>query len=239
MTRLIQSPLTSKAFGGTRVYYRPDTSDERVLSEMLEYCRYRRASSGFDVEKGESWLDLGANIGGFAIYARLRHAKTVTCYECDNESFQVLTLNVPKNYCCINSAVTNSKAKSIDFYRGRSISDYTRFTCVPSGGLKYTGKYPNSYGGFLRHLKFDGVKMDIEGAEGGLLDDELLPQCNKLVLEYHLSRDPSIDALKRRIAILKSRFKTVIYPPEFERLISKESGGIGKSYYDRHIWCMK
>jgi hypothetical protein len=77
--------------------------------------------------------------------------------------------------------------------------------------------------------------MDIEGSEGGLLDDNLLPNCNKLVLEYHLSRDSSMEALQRRIAYLKRIFVTVKYPAGLDRQMVQ--GGNQKSFYDRKIWC--
>jgi hypothetical protein len=80
---------------GITAYYRPGASDERVLREVITKATYRRSSIGFDVRQGETWLDLGANIGAFALYCKLNHA-TAVCYEPDPDCFALLTLNVPE-----------------------------------------------------------------------------------------------------------------------------------------------
>lgn len=98
------------------------------------------------------------------------------------------------------------------------------------------GELPNIYGEFLKRQSYDGAKIDIEGSEGGLLDAGFIPLCEKLVMEYHLWRDPSMDHLRSRIAFLRSRFQIVQYPPEFDRMMAsgwKEA----QSYYDRLIYC--
>jgi hypothetical protein len=56
-----------------------------------------------------------------------------------------------------------------------------------------------------------------------------------LVLEYHTSRDPSADNLKRRIGILKRTFPNVMYRPEYDRLMTE--GGTVKTFFDRLIYC--
>ena len=111
-------------------------------------------------------------------------------------------------------------------------------TSIPSGTLPTHGHclLRNLDAACLVGRSFDGVKMDIEGSEGGLLDGELLPECRKLVLEYHLSRDPSIEHLKRRLDVLHRRFRTVRYPAELDRLIA--AGGVAKTFYDRFIHCV-
>jgi hypothetical protein len=76
----------------------------------------------------------------------------------------------------------------------------------------------NVYAGVLVGQKFDFVKMDIEGSEGALIDDWLLPHCSRLVMEYHTSRDPNPEHLKRRLKILKEHFERVKYPACFDTL---------------------
>jgi hypothetical protein len=79
--------------------------------------------------------------------------------------------------------------------------------------------------------RFDGVKMDIEGSEFGLIDNWFLPRCQKLVLEYHTSRDASFENLQRRLEVLESHFKNVKRPACFET---------GKGFpprFDQKIFC--
>lgn len=81
-----------------------------------------------------------------------------------------------------------------------------------------------------------GIKMDIEGGEFEILDKKLLPPCKRLVLEYHTSRDPSVDNLKSRLQYLQETFSQVDYPPEFDRVF--ESGEpVFKAFFDRLIFC--
>lgn len=225
--------LSQKDVQGHTVYYRAGSSDERVINEVIVSRTYRRPTLNFDVEAGETWLDLGANIGTFAVYCQIRKA-TATCYEPDPDCFSILEKNVPI-FELWNTAVTNLQASTIPFWKGRAPTDHYRGTAFPTKGLPSVGNLQNRYGDFLQSQSFDGVKMDIEGSEAGLLDDALFPKCEKFVMEYHLSRDPSTANLERRLQFLHSRFKTVKYPPEFDRFIAQ--GGEAKSFFDRLVFC--
>ena len=220
-----------------KLHFRPGSSDERVLEEVLERRIYRRRKMNFDVESGELWLDLGANIGAFALYCASREAEAV-CYEPEPDCFQLLRRNVP-NFECVESAVTNIKAETIPFWTSRRKLDHYRGTTVPTPAMskRAARMLRNTHAGIFSGRHFDGVKMDIEGSEGGIIDDDLIPECEKLVLEYHLSRDPSMDNLARRLSILRRRFEHVQYPPEFDRLIAK--GKDAKTFFDRMIFCRR
>lgn len=219
--------------GGFPVYYRPDTSDERVLTEVITNHCYRKVSFDFDVEQGEKWLDLGANIGAFAVYCRLRGA-TAVCYEPDHDCYTLLTKNAP-TFTCHNEAVTHHPRQCLPFWSSNKDDTHTRGTCFPQRMKK--GSEPVEVRNFwAKRLTgtYDGIKMDIEGAEFGLIDEWLLPPCEKLVFEYHTSRDPSLENLARRLEILKEKFKEVKYPPEYDRMLEQ---GEGKPFADRVIFC--
>jgi len=217
---------------GLVAHCREGSSDERVIKEVVEDRCYRRVRMDFDVEPRESWLDLGANIGAFALYCQGRGA-IAECYEPDPDCFALLTKNTA--FWCANTAVTNKHERELAFYRGRADQDHYRFTAYPTKGLPEHKTLANVHGSIFSGRTFDGIKMDIEGAEAGLLDDDLLPSCNKLVMEYHTSRDSSMINLKRRLDYLKSRFEVVEYPPEFDRHIA--AGPVAKSFFDRLFFC--
>lgn len=219
---------------GIQTHFRPETSDENVLKEVIKGRTYRRATINFDVNEGESWLDLGANIGAFAVYCRIKKARHVRCYEPDPECFRLLQLNAP-NFLCFNTAITHLKQDNLQFWTTRKTTNYTRYTSFPSTTLPQHIMLPNQHGEFLKGMEFDGVKMDIEGSEGGLIDNWLIPRCKKLCVEYHLSRDKSVKNLERRLSILKEHFQTVRYPPEFDRIIRE--GKDVKTFFDRLIFC--
>jgi FkbM family methyltransferase len=222
--------------GLTDVAFRPGTSDERVLNEVLFKTPYRRRKIDFDVEAGERWIDLGANIGAFALYCKLRGA-TAVCFEPDPGCFGILTQNNPPELCN-QVAVTHHTGNTVPFWGALSPLDHHRSTAYPMkrSPRHPSGELPNLYGDFLASIEADGCKMDIEGSEGGLLDAGFIPKVKKLVLEYHLWRDPSMANLRRRLDYLKSRFSVVHYPPEFDRMLA--SGyETNQSYYDRLIFC--
>lgn len=222
---------------GIQAYYRPRTSDINVLDEVITKAIYRRAGIGFDVLPGERWLDLGAHIGAFALYCRLKGA-TAECYEPDRENFEILRINAP-DFMKYKLAITAQHEKHIPFWIGRGWGDHSRGTAYPTSGLRKhpDGEIKNAYGDFLTALSFDGVKMDIEGSEAGLLDNGFIPDCTKLCMEYHTSRDPSMENLKRRLDFLRSRFRVVQYPPEYDRIIAQ--GGSIKTFFDRMVYCIK
>jgi FkbM family methyltransferase len=218
--------------------YRPGTSDERVLREVLTTTPYHRRRIHFDVEKDEMWLDLGANIGAFGIYCRMRGAY-VECYEPDSDCFAVLTENGQLHgFNAHRYAVTTSMNAYLPFWVSKGEGDHHRGTVLEKKKYPLAGQVPNLHIAALPRLAYDGIKMDIEGSEAEILDAGHLPECKKLVLEYHLWRDPSMENLRRRLDFLHSKFSVVSYPPEFDRMLAspfKEN----TSYYDRLIFCMK
>lgn len=236
----------TRTFEGLKVHYRPGikndpSSDEQALEEVLVRRAYRRTRSGFDVEQGERWLDLGANIGAFALYCRLRGAQAV-CYEPEPGCFGLLQKNA-KGFKLINAAVTAHSAEFISFSKSSNPqNNYRNTECVVRGYVPIP-PVRNVYGGVLTGQKFDGVKMDIEGSEGPLIDDWLLPHCSKLVMEYHTSRDPEGAHLVNRLAILKQHFEHIHYPTMFkklERYYEEPGADLPKGFpprYDQLIFC--
>ena len=221
--------LSTKVFNSSFVkllnmYYRAGTkdeksSDENAIDEVITRKSYTRVRSHFDVQLGERWLDLGANIGAFAVYCRLRGAKAV-CYEPDAENFSILQMNAP-DFDLHRAAVSASRAKELLFKKSPNpLNNYRGTICEAPARYVDAGTVPNFYGDFLKHQTFDGVKMDIEGAEAGLLDHWFLPKCKKLVLEYHTSRDSNTISLLLRLDKIKKHFKQVKYPKLYDDAIA-------------------
>ena len=217
------------------IKFREGTTDENVILEVINSRCYRRASIGFDVEDGESWLDLGGNIGAFAVYCEINGA-TAESYEPDSECYELLSQNNTQGET-FNTAVSGKKAKKLQFFSSSIEGNKYRGTILEQKRMmKENGEVDNLYAGKFKKRKFDGVKMDIEGAEFDILDEWLLPRCNKLCFEYHTSRDQSMKNLKRRVKILRERFHVVNYTPELDKIMAL--GGNQKSFHDRVIWCM-
>lgn len=222
------------SFDGIPYRYRPGTTDEKVAREVITNRCYRRASAGFDVEPGEHWLDLGANVGAFAVYCKIRGA-TAECYEPDADCFDLLVRNAV-GFRCVRAAVTGRTSTTVGMWTSAVPGNHYRGTVLGSLGRSVDDpiEVPNVFAGDLVGW-YDGVKMDIEGGEFDLIDRWLIPPCHKLCLEYHTSRDQSMTNLGRRLDVLRSKFVTVSYVPELDRLLA--AGGMRKSFHDRVIYC--
>src|ERR1700761_7376727 len=103
--------------GNIPFYYRPDSSDERALLEVVDKHAYARKSIRFDVEQGERWLDLGANIGSFCLYCRLQGA-TCESYEPEAINFGLLKKNVFgwKGFNIRQGCISADKAPTVSFW---------------------------------------------------------------------------------------------------------------------------
>ena len=226
--------IACEIFGAMQAHYRPGTTDVNALKEVLVKCAYRQPTVGFDVEAGEHWLDLGANIGAFALYCQSKGA-TATCYEPLPANFALLQKNVPQ-FECHPTAISNQHASELTFWTSRRPHDHYRGTLLDRGKGYPQVTVKNTHASALMGRTFDGLKLDIEGAEFGLIDEWLLPKARKLVLEFHTSRDSSIENLVRRIGILRQHYQHIHYCPELARLIERGTG-TGKTFYDRIVFC--
>lgn len=225
----VSSPLGPKLV--TKMFYRAGngeekSSDENAIEEVIVKKSYTRVRSHFDVQPGERWLDLGANIGSFAVYCRMRGA-TAVCYEPDPENFKILHKNAP-DFELHMVAVSAMREKSLVFKTSPNPLNHYRGTiCEAPARYVDAGVVRNLYGAFLRKQKFDGVKMDIEGAEAGILDQWLLPKwMDKLVLEYHTSRDANIQRLEQRLQLIEAHFAKVKYPKLYDDIIHWAHGNL-------------
>lgn len=229
--------ITTKGSNKTReVWFRSDTTDERVLIEVVEKRCYRKPSIGFEVEKGERWLDLGANIGAFAVYCSLMGA-TTDSYEPEAGCFKLLQRNSSSR--CVQAVVTSSKEKRLELWSSSLKGNHYRGTVVPQGmnKLRKPQIVTNVWAGNIQSsTKYDGIKMDIEGSEFGIIDEHLIPDCDKLCFEYHTSRDQSMDNMKRRFSYLETLFRKVHILPELQKMM--QAGGMQKSWNDRVIFCI-
>lgn len=217
---------------GEEFWIRPETTDIRVFKEVVTNTIYRHKKIGFDVKEGEIWLDLGANIGTFSYYCRMRGASTM-CFEPDKLNFELLSRNCP-DMALWNKALTSENVDKLPFFRPTKDNDKYRYSMIPNS--RPIGHLDNMYAGDIIDMEFDGIKMDIEGAEFGLIDNDLLPKCNKLVMEYHFSKDRLFKNFYDRIDKLKAKFDHVHYIPSIDEWHKK---GLEEYpiWIDRMVYC--
>lgn len=202
--------------------------DMNIVAEIFENNSYSR--HGWDMKKGQVWLDLGANIGLFALWLEAQEMKVI-CFEPEQKCFKLLQQNRPgENY---QLAVT---ANGIDLpLYGRSKKPNSRFTIIEVRGYKNMG-IVKAIAAKKITRKFDGIKCDIEGAELDILEKPWPIQTDTLVLEYHTSRlKNKYHRIKPHLDNLRTKFDEVIVPNdllEFSKGIRKT-----KPFFDRLVWC--
>lgn len=158
---------------------------------------------GVDFPTCRSILDLGANMGVFALYAAARApGATVYCLEPAAQSFAILERNIRQNNvqaklfrlavaATCGAGHLSVVGTSAGYALGPAGPGMEQVECVDLEKVfELTGVEA-----------FDFVKMDVEGAERDILtrcSDELLSRINALVIEWHHSWE-ELEALAERL----------------------------------------
>ncbi len=199
------------------VYIRPDTTDIKVIKEVLQDNVYEKK---FKIDGTDNWLDLGGNIGTFALLALSRGAAVVTC-EPEKENLHILSKNLNHNFPggkwnIVPAAITVDTKSSLDLYLCKGEYNKYRHTIFPKRG-RSTVKVQNvNIHKLLTDGAFNAIKMDIEGAEIPILEhlteqDYVKYGIKKLVFEYSFDVDDSIPRFMSIIKKLSKVFSMVHY----------------------------
>ena len=200
------------------IQYRPNTTDEKVIPEVLKKCVYERKAIDFFIEPNEVWLDLGANIGTFSLLCLARGAKVVA-FEPEPENFVLLNHNLQanfsKNFRTIQQAV-GTVQDILPLYVCKGDYNKYRHTLVPIRGRTTINVSVQPILKVLAKYKTTCIKMDIEGAEISILEsltpnDYAKANIKKLVFEYSFDIDRSIPRFLAIINNLKKYFSRVHY----------------------------
>jgi FkbM family methyltransferase len=176
---------------GIDFYHRPAFSDLKTFEEVIGRTVYLKR--GMKIEPGELWMDCGANVGAFALLACKLGAE-VECYEPDPFHCELIEKNLRANNFKAKihqKALVHDDTKSVKLFVGNNNQTW-RNSIVKQWndlGLKVDCERFDS----VAH-RFNGCKMDIEGAEMPILEstDAVF---DKLVYEWSFD----IDANLRRL----------------------------------------
>lgn len=203
-------------------FTRPDTTDDKVITEVVERqvyrrIRYQNKPFDFDVKPGETWLDLGGNIGTFSCLALAKGAKKVISFEPETDNFNILKKNLelngfdPARYTLHKKGVASKTGKT-KLYLSKNDYNKYRHSIFPKSGRPYVEIDLVSITKVL-NSNIDGVKIDIEGAEVEILEKvNNWKNVSKLVFEYSFDIFPSVARFKNIISNLKKHFKVVNHP---------------------------
>lgn len=216
-------PLPNETPAKLTLFIRPNTTDIKVIDEVLVKNVYQRPKENFYQLPGELWLDIGANIGTFSLLA-LSHGCNVIAYEPEQENLMLLEKNLLENYgnpsdkkrWQIIPKALNVNPGTADFYLCKGDYNKYRHTLHKIKG-RQTIKVPViAFKDEMNKWKPDGVKIDIEGAEIDILES-IKPSdwakwgTKKLTFEYSFDVDNYIPRFISIINNLKKYFKVVHY----------------------------
>ena len=203
-----------------RIHYRPGTTDEKVIEEVVEGNVYQKKTIGFEFEPDDVWLDLGANIGTFAISV-LSVGASAICVEPEPSNFEMLRRNLQSDFhrdtYRILQCGVSTKNGEMPLYLCTGEYNKYRHSMMMSNGRQHISVVVRP----LHELwsmtsprtaqPVNAIKMDIEGMEIELLEayGDKMSHLKKLVFEYTFDADPSIPRFMNIIRLLEKSFTIV------------------------------
>lgn len=199
------------------IQFRPNTTDEKVINELLVKNVYQKKKIGFTIESDDHWLDLGANIGIFSLHVLSNGGKVISV-EPEPENLYILTNNLQNNFPLggfeiIQGCVSTYNGKSNLYLCNGKYNKYRHSICLGKSNRKSIEvKVINIHEILLKYPTINCIKIDIEGEEINILENinlDSFKNIKKLVFEYSFDADPSIHRFTKIIDRLKSIFTTV------------------------------
>lgn len=163
--------------------------------DRLQWCPPNMRHHIERIWQGEYWfkgsnpktvLDIGANIGGFALWAReIWPGCTVESYEPHPENCRIFEMNTRgTDGVKLHEVGVSSEAGEFDLYEGVNIGQHSFHHC-PEGKKAVSAIVVPA--GSLKSAEF--VKIDTEGCEMEILSGLDLTETRWIALEYHRESD--------------------------------------------------
>ena len=203
--------IKQKKHKNIKFLVREGTSDEKTFEEVIVRNVYEKKD--FKIKKDEHWIDLGGNVGAFAILA-LSKGASVDIYEPDPFSCKMVEKNLKLNNFNANiyqKAVVATDKKKMTMYVGNQMQTWRNSLYKDWGNEKFLVDCIH----YEKVIKKDSfVKMDIEGAEMAILEDmKVFPE--KMVFEWSFDIDRRILRYRDIIDKMKKNYKNMRYKKQF------------------------
>lgn len=181
--------------------------DEEIISEVAIRGTYERPNLGVGVARGDVWLDCGANIAAFGVWAEKMRGAVVRGYEACEENAILARENLRLNDCASTVTTAFVSANS----SGYTEVGFNERTPARSGSAQAKNRRAVQNVSLVEEIERhrpQGVKIDIEGAEMELLEARFpLAGIRVVILEYHFRLDNSCANARERVRWLCSHFK--------------------------------
>jgi len=167
----------------TGMHYRPDTMDMFVIKEKKEYQQI------FNNCAGHTILDVGANIGMFAVNALKCGAAKVVSYEPEPDNFSILNMNVKaeNGIAILNNVAITSEHGEMDFYVCEA-KNKGRHTAIPTRGRKIIKVPTVPFYDEVTRYNPTIIKCDTEGGEYSIDWTKLPKTVEYLAMEIHRNK---------------------------------------------------
>jgi FkbM family methyltransferase len=208
--------MSQVVYEGYEFEVRDDTLDEFVLKENFKQQCYAKY---VDFKPHYKWLDIGAHIGGFALWASER-ATSILSVEPELDNFERLCMHIENNsvpnVMPMMGAVVGNDDKFRELYVNPLRNTGTH-TLIPKRNRPSRTVTAYNVNELLNAGEINAIKIDAEGAEY-----EILPAIKDwspieaVVLEFHFNVLKDTDKSKWRevIDLLQTHFQRLKYPTD-------------------------
>lgn len=198
---------------GRTFHVRPDTLDEYIVKELFggkgAYAKH------ITLDESDVWLDIGGNIGVFALSIFDKVAKVVS-YEPDPDNCRLFRYNIASNHAenvrLVPSAITPSKTEQNTLYLNNG-KNKGAHSVKPIRGRTPIKIEATPIAEALAEHRPNKIKLDAEGAEVDLIPVLDFEDIDELMMEYHfaLLKDSSHSGYHSMVRLLKTKFAHVNY----------------------------
>ncbi len=198
---------------------RPNTTDQKVIEEVVKKNAYERKKDKFFLKDAPIWLDLGGNIGTFTCKACHSGCEKVITFEPEEDNYQLLLKNIEKNNFKEKvvpiqaGVVAQDGIKELELYVCKGDYNKYRHTIFKKRGRQSVKIPVQNFKKVLKKYKPNGIKIDIEGAEIEILEsmkpEDWPSSVTHLVFEYTFDVDPSVPRFRKIIENLGQHFSFI------------------------------
>jgi hypothetical protein len=184
-------------------YHNPEDKDPGL--PLYEIFLDRIYEKNFQIEEGDTVVDIGGNIGIFSYYAICKGAKKVYCFEPSPLQCSTIKENFKFSNLIIKEAAVAAEDGRISFYVNPE-SSINSSTIYSENSKEVTCQSINleNYMKTMREPVIDYLKIDCEGGEyaifESLTEEFLKNSVKKMCVEYHHNHNARILPILAKLA---------------------------------------
>lgn len=175
----------------TEMVFRANSMDFHTITQVMVANEYRLPPA---FKKDDFILDIGANIGCFALMCLARGAGDVECWEADPSNFRLLCKNLKPKYTrkvALARAIVMDRERCVKFTENEFFTSGCRVDPATADRVPtcaHERKWTRGIDSIVPLEPFRLLKMDIEGAEWPIIyNSKNLVWAREILVECHPS----------------------------------------------------